>query len=156
MKDDVICHRCGSINDYRTEVSGPHLKAICNGCDRYIKFISKKTLPNEQSVNNTVMSILINGSLCLTDLVEQAQKGHSAFNRGKNNKVYVNFTEWVNDEPDAYGNHASIQLNSTKEKRETEGKVYIGNGKRSDTTQSHPVTPQEAAPIAAALDNLPF
>lgn len=40
--DDIICQRCGSINDYKTEVAGPHLKAICNGCNIYIKFISKQ------------------------------------------------------------------------------------------------------------------
>lgn len=41
MAKDIICHRCGSVNDYRTVNSGPHIKAICNGCDRYIKFIPK-------------------------------------------------------------------------------------------------------------------
>jgi predicted RNA-binding Zn-ribbon protein involved in translation (DUF1610 family) len=29
------------VNSYRTVTSGPHIKAICNGCDRYIKFIPK-------------------------------------------------------------------------------------------------------------------
>lgn len=41
MSKDIICQRCGSVNDYRTVNSGPHIKAICNGCDRYIKFIPK-------------------------------------------------------------------------------------------------------------------
>jgi len=36
---DVICNSCGSINDYRTSKSGNHIKATCNGCDRYIKFL---------------------------------------------------------------------------------------------------------------------
>jgi hypothetical protein len=44
MDKDIICQRCGSINDYRTVVSGPHIKAICNGCDRYIKFIPKNEI----------------------------------------------------------------------------------------------------------------
>ncbi len=39
--EEIICSKCGLINEYRTVPSGPHLKAICNGCDRYIKFISK-------------------------------------------------------------------------------------------------------------------
>ena len=36
---DIICTRCGLVNDYRTEKAGPHIKAVCNGCDRYIKFL---------------------------------------------------------------------------------------------------------------------
>lgn len=75
------------------------------------------------------MSTLITASICLTDLVAQAKAGHSAFVRGKNGKIYVNITEWVNDEPDQFGNHASFLLNSTQEKRDSEGKIYIGNGK---------------------------
>lgn len=35
---DVTCNRCGS-NDYRTEKSGSHIKATCNPCDRFIKFL---------------------------------------------------------------------------------------------------------------------
>jgi hypothetical protein len=37
--EQVTCKNCGSVNYYRTEKSGQHLKAICNGCDRYIKFL---------------------------------------------------------------------------------------------------------------------
>lgn len=37
--EQVTCKNCGSVNDYRTELSGQHLKAICNVCDRYIKFL---------------------------------------------------------------------------------------------------------------------
>jgi hypothetical protein len=36
---EISCKRCGLVNDYRKEVSGVHIKAICNGCDTYIKFI---------------------------------------------------------------------------------------------------------------------
>lgn len=38
---DIICQRCGSVNDYREEIKGPHKTAICNGCDRYIKHLSQ-------------------------------------------------------------------------------------------------------------------
>lgn len=102
------------------------------------------------------MSTLINGSLCLTDLIDQAQKAHSAFTRGKNGKVYVNITQWVNDEADQFGNDASFQLNSSKEKKETEGKVYIGNGKKSTGTQAAPVPAAQQTAMAGSLDNLPF
>mgnify|MGYP000010409294 FL=1 len=83
------------------------------------------------------MANLLVGSICLTDLNEQAKKGHSAFSRGKNGKIYVNINLWVNETPDQYGNTISIQLNSKKEVRETEGKIYIGNAK--------PLTPPATA-----------
>lgn len=35
---ELVCPHCQS-TEYRTEVSGPHIKAICAKCDRYIKFI---------------------------------------------------------------------------------------------------------------------
>jgi len=40
--EDIICKNCGSVNDYTTEHSGPHLKAVCS-CGAFIKF-----LPQEQ------------------------------------------------------------------------------------------------------------
>lgn len=36
----------------------------------------------------------------------------------------------INDEPDEYGNNASVWVNQTKEEREAKAKkVYLGNGK---------------------------
>jgi formate dehydrogenase maturation protein FdhE len=43
--EDVKCLRCGTVNDYHTEESGPHLKAICNQCNQYIKFVSQGKEP---------------------------------------------------------------------------------------------------------------
>lgn len=40
--EDVVCVRCSTINEYHTEVSGPHVKAICDNCGRYIKFLSQE------------------------------------------------------------------------------------------------------------------
>lgn len=40
----VTCNRCGSVDDYRTEPSGNHIKAICNNCKRYIKFLPQNKL----------------------------------------------------------------------------------------------------------------
>jgi hypothetical protein len=106
------------------------------------------------------MAILINGSLCLTDMVEKAKAGHSAFVKGKNGKIYVNITEWVNDEPNQFGQHVSYLLNSSKEKKEEEGKVYIGNGKKSESSGGTPVTSNDAAGLdlsgVGEQDQLPF
>jgi hypothetical protein len=102
------------------------------------------------------MSKLINASICFTELMDHAKKAHSAFSRSeKNQKAYVNVQIWINDEQDKYGNDASLMLNSTKEKRESEGKVYIGNGKWSTFGQSEPKKPDPFdAPVKN--DDLPF
>ena len=74
--------------------------------------------------------------MCITDLMEQLNKAHSAFSKSaKNGKVYANFLVWYNEEKDEYGNNISLQLSSTKEKRDSEGKIYIGNAKRLETTK---------------------
>lgn len=37
--EHITCNKCGQVDHYRVEQSGQHLKAICNSCDAYIKFI---------------------------------------------------------------------------------------------------------------------
>ena len=87
------------------------------------------------------MSILLNGSIDLTLLIEKAKEKHSAFSKSeKNGNIYVNITQWVNDEPNQFGQHSSLLLNSSKEKKEAEGKVYFGNAKKAESaTNSVPV-----------------
>ena len=87
------------------------------------------------------MSILLNGSIDLTLLIEKAKEKHSAFSKSeKNGHIYVNITQWVNDEPNQFGQHSSLLLNSSKEKKEAEGKVYFGNAKKGESaTNSVPV-----------------
>src|SRR5580658_9805169 len=96
------------------------------------------------------------GSLCLTDLVEQAKKAHSAFSRSdKNRKVYCNIDIWVNEIPGKFGNHVSVQLASTKEAREREGRVYIANAKLSEKDTA-PLTSEEADNLGEIIDDLSF
>lgn len=105
---------------------------------------------------------MLTGSICLTDLVENAKKGHSAFTKGKNGKVYVNFVQWVNDEADQYGNHSSFNLGSSKDKRQAEldanggKKIYFGNAKVQEkgNAEAAPVTATETASLD--LGDLPF
>ncbi len=40
LEIDLICQLCGSINDASFTASGPHIKATCDRCGRYIKFVS--------------------------------------------------------------------------------------------------------------------
>ncbi len=39
MNSEVVCKKCGSVDDYRTSNSGPHIRADCNGCGAFIKFL---------------------------------------------------------------------------------------------------------------------
>lgn len=97
------------------------------------------------------MNQLFSGSINLTKLVNSAKSGHSAFSKSaKDGNVYFNFQAWVNDEANEYGHHMSLLLNSSKEMREEEGKQYIGNGKKIDTTK--PIKPKD---IDDDLSNVP-
>lgn len=81
------------------------------------------------------MNQLFGGSLCLTDLIDQAKKGHSAFAKAKNGKVYCNILTWLNEKEDKYGNIMSHQLSSEKDRREVEPVMYIGNSKKIQGSQ---------------------
>lgn len=85
------------------------------------------------------MAKFITASVCLSDLVDKVKTGHSAFTRGKNGKIYVALKIWENDVKDKYGNDISLQLNSSKEKSETEGKFYIGNGRIQSSGIGEPI-----------------
>jgi hypothetical protein len=39
-EENISCNNCGSL-DYNTSISGPHLKATCKSCGKFIKFISQ-------------------------------------------------------------------------------------------------------------------
>ena len=98
----------------------------------------------------------INGSICLTDLIQKAKEQHSAFSKAANGKIYVNFTGWVNDNQDNYKDF-SMQLNSAEGKKESEGTVYIGSG-RIKPNQAPASNTAEVAkdPILDIADDLPF
>ena len=98
-------------------------------------------------------SKMLVGSICITDLMAAAKAAHSSCNRAKNGKAYADIVLWVNETPDQYGNTVSIQLNSKKEQRETEAKVYIGNAKPLPSA-SAPTHQQESA--SEYDDDLPF
>lgn len=101
------------------------------------------------------MSQLFNGSICLSDLIANAKLPHSAFTKANNGKIYANISIWLNDEPDKFGNVICLQLNSTKEMRETEGKVYIGNAKKSENAAPEPLS-QDSASELPEDDDLTF
>lgn len=95
---------------------------------------------------------ILQGSICFTDLMKEAKAGNKSFSRGKNGKVYFNFTQFINDEPDKYDNDSSLLLNPPKENRDDE-KIYFGNAKfialkKSDNDRSDRVPDAD--------DDLPF
>ena len=68
------------------------------------------------------MSKLLLGSIDLNKLDKsQIVAKDKEGNPFKNGAKYINIAVWVNDEPDQYGNHASIQMG------DKENKNYIGN-----------------------------
>ena len=71
------------------------------------------------------------GSICLTDLIEQAKKKNEAIAKAENGKIYANVNIWVNSEKDQYNNVGSIQL----QKEEGEETIYIGNFKKGATRE---------------------
>jgi hypothetical protein len=101
------------------------------------------------------MALFANVSIDLTKFKEELAKNpnHSAFTKHSNGRTYVNVTIWNNDEVDNYGNNVSVQLNSKKEMRDAEGKVYVGNGKKSGTLVA--ISAPTQPPIATSPD-LPF
>lgn len=93
---------------------------------------------------------LFYGSICLSDLIEQAKAKHSAFTKGQNGKIYASVNVWHNSEPDKFGNVLSIQLNPTKEMKDLDKKVYIGNCKKSDGPK--PVSDKDISGLDVDLD----
>ena len=90
----------------------------------------------------------------MTTILEQAKAGHSAFSKAENGKIYFNVGMWQNDELDKFGNSYSMQLNSKKEKQETEAKVYIGNLKVMEKKET-PITATDI-PSVEEISDLPF
>ena len=102
------------------------------------------------------MNQLFSGSICLTDLIDNAKKQHSAFSKAANGKIYVNMNTWLNEEADKFGNTMSHQLSSKKEMREKEGKIYIGNSKRFESTEPAPLSISDINSFSEVEDSLSF
>ena len=91
------------------------------------------------------------GSICLTDLIDQAKQLHPSFSKGKNGKLYVSVNLWVNDQEDKYGNKASIKIS---DKDDVKG-IYIGNLKEGKSGSTS-ITEEDSAAILGAMNDFPF
>jgi len=81
---------------------------------------------------------------------------------GKKGK-YLPITITLNDEPDQFGNQGPVVVAQSKEERESKtAKVYLGNVQVVWTNGENVAAaprdgqPQQAAPVAQPVDDLPF
>lgn len=97
------------------------------------------------------------GSISVSDILKSAKLPHSAFVRaGKENKAFANIQIWINEEPDKFGNHVSIKLNSKDaETSKLEGNVYIGQAKKSEAKAPEQLTTESANDLGED-DTFPF
>ena len=151
--EDITCQRCQTTNEFNVEKSGPHLKAICDHCNRYIKFLHKASQVANPA--HTIMSnTLYNGSICLTDI----PKDKITLSE-KNGKKYLNIDLWIDTEKEAdqYGNICGIKVSQTKAEREAKVKAqYIGNLKAPRAAPGAAAAPVAQQAAATVPDDLPF
>ena len=101
------------------------------------------------------MSKLLNLSINLSKIDK------SKIIEGKTGNKYLDIDVWINDDPDQYGNDASVSIRQSKDEREAkERKTYIGNGKKMfGWDDSQPASSPAPAPAPSAsdeLDDIPF
>lgn len=53
----ITCMSCGVIDESGLEISGPHVKSLCQHCYSYVKFISPKELPDILKVRAMIWEI---------------------------------------------------------------------------------------------------
>lgn len=78
---DIVCNKCGLVNDYRTIQKANNQVAYCNGCDSYIKniphdvpklYVGKyKGIPIDQITDLNYLQWAV-GTLRLTSAVKMA------------------------------------------------------------------------------------
>jgi len=106
------------------------------------------------------MSALLNLSIDVANLPKEK------FVKGKNGKVYYNFTVSVNDQTNDYGQNVSAFDSMSKEEREAgKNKTYIGNGKViwtdgnivvAERVEKEEATPAPVSEETSGSDDFPF
>jgi len=51
------CDKCGLCDEAMIHWSGPHIKLTCQGCNKYIKFIGRKSLPTKIQLKKIIFQI---------------------------------------------------------------------------------------------------
>jgi len=172
---NVVCQRCGSIDDYYTVVSGPHLKAICNGCDRYIKFISQQQLKTNQMAEKK-----LSGSIALTKLVHvmMEKKGKNGMVKGlfipiqqnllteKDGAVYMPVNITYKTEQDQYKQNGFIakttdskvwkELDEAGKEEAKKLSPILGNIKDWESSNANDSSGAASTQTLEETDDLPF
>ena len=68
----------------------------------------------------------------LTKLNEAEKNGHPAFKKSKSGDTWFDFTAWVNEQPDKFGNNVSVQLYDANAERKV---IYVGNGRTGEAVE---------------------
>jgi len=97
--------------------------------------------------------------------IDVASLPKEKFTKGKNGKVYYNFTMAINDDS-KYGNNVSVFDSQTQEEREAKKpKEYLGNGRvfwtdgnivLAEKDENAAPAQQKAAPVSVDDSGLPF
>jgi hypothetical protein len=140
--ENVTCQRCQTINEFHVVDAGPHLKAVCDNCNRYIKFISKQYKTNNMATN---IAIKID--------VKKIEKAHLYVGE---KGTYLDAVILMKDEVDQYGNIGMITQSVSKEQRAAGVKgAILGNVKYMANMATPTATPAPLT-VAATADDLPF
>lgn len=91
------------------------------------------------------MSKLFTGSIDLSKINKNLLYTH------KDGRKFLNFSLWLNDEPDQYGNIISVQQQTKK----GEDKIYLGNAKEYKSQPTPQATPEPNSNTPEP-DDLPF
>lgn len=51
------CTKCGLCDEPQIHWSGPHIKLTCQGCNAYIKFVGRKSLPSKIQLKNVIYQL---------------------------------------------------------------------------------------------------
>jgi hypothetical protein len=102
VHETIVCYRCGLVDDYILSKAGPHIKATCNGCGRYIKFVNQISIINQDlnlnfMASDKIIHIRINVEKINKKWLYKGEKG-----------TYLDVTCFYNEEQDEHGQNGMV------------------------------------------------
>lgn len=88
MSSNITCPRCKTTNEFYVEASGPHLKALCNHCDKYIKFVPKEFMKHTEVDSTNIKEVGYNG---MDKLIVRFRTGKTYTYLGVSPSIYDQF-----------------------------------------------------------------
>lgn len=165
MDYQVKCQRCDTVNEFYVVESGPHLKAICNHCDRYIKFIPRETVSTTRDPTRETIKTPSEGSNpapkkmanIISVRIDVMKIDKAKLFKGEKG-TYLDVVLLMRDGVDTYGNNGMVVQQVTKEERAAGVKgAILGNAKiiGGGISEASPQGAAVSVPVAAP-DDLPF